>query len=146
MRFLKLMRVTMVCGGLVAAVMLVSGLTKHPVLCLVQVDGRSMTPTLQPGQELIFARLPWCVGDIILADVAEPELVVKRVTAASPRMVELQGDNRRVSQDYVVPVRAVKAVLLCQTPLSSPLSRAPRQSRVAWRWTRPGRYQAASVQ
>lgn len=119
----RAMRLSVIGGGVFAAVLLVSGQTDNPLLCLVQLEGRSMEPALQPGRELLFARLPWTTGDIILADVGESSPIVKRVAADKGENVLLQGDNRLLSIDYVVPRRSVQAVLLCRTPLTSPLPR-----------------------
>lgn len=117
------MRLIVIGTGAFAAVLLVSGQSDYPLLCLVQVEGRSMEPTLHAGSEVLFGRLPWDTGDIILAEVGEGDLVIKRVAAKSDGQVLLKGDNRNVSVDYLAPERSVQAVLVCRTPLTSPLPR-----------------------
>ncbi len=71
----------------------------------VVVEGRSMAPTLEPGDRLLVVRLPrwWPVrpGDVVaFADPREPDrLLVKRVGAADERCVTVTGDNIEESTD-----------------------------------------------
>jgi nickel-type superoxide dismutase maturation protease len=70
-------------------------------LDVVEVRGRSMAPTLLPGDRLLIARLPARVGDVVLAhDPREPRReLIKRVTAIGPEGVVLRGDNTSASTD-----------------------------------------------
>jgi len=70
-------------------------------LDVVEVRGRSMAPTLLPGDRLLVARLPPRVGDVVLA--ADPREtrreLIKRVSAIGPGGVVLRGDNPASSTD-----------------------------------------------
>jgi nickel-type superoxide dismutase maturation protease len=70
-------------------------------LDVVEVRGRSMAPTLLPGDRLLVARLPARVGDVVLAhDPREPgRELIKRVTAIGAEGVVLRGDNAAASTD-----------------------------------------------
>jgi nickel-type superoxide dismutase maturation protease len=85
-------------------------------LDVVEVRGRSMAPTLLPGDRLVALRLgrPPRPGEIVLAPdprEADRELV-KRVARASASGLDLRGDNRSASADArtfgVVPAHAVQ--------------------------------------
>ncbi|HSI99959.1 MAG TPA: S26 family signal peptidase [Patescibacteria group bacterium] len=70
---------------------------------VVQVRGRSMIPTLRPGDRLLVvrSRRPARVGEVVLAldpRDAGRELV-KRVAAVGPDGVTLHGDNPAFSTD-----------------------------------------------
>jgi len=83
-------------------------------LDVVEVRGRSMAPTLLPGDRLLVARLPPRVGDVVLAaDPRAPEReLIKRVASADDRRVVLRGDNAAASTDArtfgSLPVDAVR--------------------------------------
>jgi nickel-type superoxide dismutase maturation protease len=86
------------------------------VLDVVQVRGRSMLPTLRPGDRLVVVRStrPARVGDVVLAldpRDAGRELV-KRVAGVGPDGVALHGDNPALSTDGrtfgSLPVRAIR--------------------------------------
>jgi signal peptidase I len=68
---------------------------------VVEVRGRSMAPTLAPGDRLLVVRLPPRVGDVVLA--ADPRgggrELVKRVTSIVRGRVTLSGDNPAASTD-----------------------------------------------
>jgi nickel-type superoxide dismutase maturation protease len=72
-------------------------------LDVVEVRGRSMAPTLLPGDRLLVVRLrrPPLVGEIVLA--RDPRLprreLVKRVAGVGDGVAILRGDNRRESTD-----------------------------------------------
>lgn len=82
-------------------------------LDVVEVRGRSMAPSLLPGDRLVVARLPPRVGDVVLAqDPRQPRReLIKRVAAIDGRGVVLFGDNRDASIDArtfgVLPAEAV---------------------------------------
>ena len=83
-------------------------------LDVVEVRGRSMAPTLLPGDRLLVARLPARPGDVVLA--ADPRRrereLVKRVTRIDALGLTLRGDNPAFSTDArdfgVVPADAVR--------------------------------------
>lgn len=88
-------------GSLIAC--LVVALLARRVIDVVEVRGRSMLPTLRPGDRLVVVRSgrPTRVGEVVLAfdpRDAGRELV-KRVAAVGPEGVTLHGDNPTVSTD-----------------------------------------------
>ena len=72
-------------------------------LDLVEVRGRSMVPTLRPGDRLLAVRLRRAprVGDVVLAaDPREPRReLVKRVAVVDAAGVTLRGDHPAFSTD-----------------------------------------------
>ena len=70
-------------------------------LDVVEVRGRSMAPTLLPGDRLLALRAPPRPGDVVLApDPRQPgRELVKRVSAVDARGVHLRGDNPAASTD-----------------------------------------------
>ena len=70
-------------------------------LDVVQVRGRSMAPTLLPGDRLLVARLPPRAGDVVVAaDPRAPEReLIKRVSGLDAAGVRLRGDNPAASTD-----------------------------------------------
>jgi signal peptidase I len=72
-------------------------------LDVVEVRGRSMAPTLLPGDRLLVVRTHHAprTGDVVLApDPLEPRReLVKRVAGVGPGGVELRGDNVAASTD-----------------------------------------------
>ena len=78
-----------------------------------------MQPTLEPGERIVCARVGWQPGDIVLADVGEEHLVVKRVAEHRGQWVYLTGDNERVSCDYWVSPQQIKSVMLCRLAVPS---------------------------
>jgi signal peptidase I len=81
-------------------------------LDVVAVRGRSMAPTLRPGDRLLVGRLHRSprVGDVVLAqDPREPgRELIKRVASVDGDRIGLQGDNRSESSDVTVPRAAVR--------------------------------------
>ena len=110
-----------ITSGVVALFLLYSAHTSKPMMCLVQIDGMSMYPTLRPGEQVLFARLPLAAGEIVLADVAEQLPVVKRIDRVQTRVILLDGDNRALSATYTTTAANVIGVMLCKLPFSSPL-------------------------
>ena len=92
------MRAGSLIGLLLAAAALLAARGR---LDVVEVRGRSMAPTLLPGDRLLVARLRARVGDIVLAhDPREPRReLIKRVTAIGEEGVVLRGDNAAASTD-----------------------------------------------
>ena len=70
-------------------------------LDVVEVRGRSMAPTLLPGDRLLVARLSVRVGDVVLAfDPRRPDReLIKRVAAIDDLGVTLRGDRLAASTD-----------------------------------------------
>ena len=78
-------------------VAIAAGAAARRWLDVVEVRGRSMAPTLLPGDRLVVARLHRTprVGEVVLApDPGEPRReLVKRVASVDPGGVALRGDN-----------------------------------------------------
>lgn len=70
-------------------------------LDVVEVRGRSMAPTLNPGDRMLVARLEPRPGDIVLArDPRDPRReLIKRVRSIDRFGVLLRGDNPASSTD-----------------------------------------------
>jgi nickel-type superoxide dismutase maturation protease len=100
---------------------------------LVEVHGRSMEPTLRPGDRLLTVPVwrpllePGQV--VVVADPTDPDhLVVKRLIALGAGRAEVHGDDPRASTDSRVwgPLRlaAVRRIAVCRWPdLRTPLRR-----------------------
>ena len=102
--------------GVLAGLALAGRNSDKPWVRLAEVKGDSMLPTLRDGQRLIFARLPWHEGSVVLAQVGEDKLVIKRVVGMHEGLLVLVGDNRAVSARYVVQPSALEGVMLCRFP------------------------------
>ena len=105
--------------GLAAIAHFASVKCNHPLLFLSEVQGESMAPTLQPGDRVLCVRAPWQSGDIVLADVGEDNLVVKRVAEHRGGRVHLTGDNEQISCDYWVSHQQIKSLMLCRLAVPS---------------------------
>jgi nickel-type superoxide dismutase maturation protease len=105
----------------------------------VEVRGKSMQPTLEPGDRLLVVRTkrPLPGELVVVADPREPSReLVKRVADEAGGTVLLVGDNRACSTDGRdfgrLPLRAVRArVLYRYSPAArsgwlAPPARAPR--------------------
>ena len=72
-------------------------------LDVVEVRGRSMAPTLLPGDRILVVRMHRAprVGEVVLApDPREPRReLVKRVAGVAASGIELRGDNVAASSD-----------------------------------------------
>ena len=70
-------------------------------LDVVEVRGRSMVPTLLPGDRLLVARFTSRPGDVVLAsDPRDPgRELIKRVASIDRGRVTLRGDNPAASTD-----------------------------------------------
>ena len=81
---------------------------------VVEVRGRSMMPTLRPGDRLLVIRASARIGDVVVAlDPRDPgRELIKRVRAADASGVTLRGDNAAASTDArvfgVVEAKAVQ--------------------------------------
>ncbi len=91
----------------------------HPLLFLSEVQGKSMQPTLEPGERIVCVRVGWQQGDIVLADVGEDNLVVKRVAEYRGQWVHLTGDNEQISRNYWVFPQQIKSVMVCRLAVPS---------------------------
>ena len=100
-------------------------------LDVVEVRGRSMAPTLLPGDRLLVVRGRPRPGDVVLApDPRNPTReLIKRVASVEPMSVELRGDNPAASTDARVSSAAVRwrAVLRYWPParMTAHLGRTP---------------------
>ena len=89
--------------GLIGSLLLVAGfaMLARRTLDVVEVRGRSMSPTLLPGDRLLVARLPPRAGNVVVATDprdARRELI-KRVARVDASGVHLRGDNPAFSTD-----------------------------------------------
>ena len=75
-------------------------------LDVVEVRGRSMAPTLLPGDRLLVVRTHHAprTGDVVLAPdpLEQGRELVKRVAGVEPGGIELRGDNVAASTDVRV--------------------------------------------
>ena len=102
--------------GLAAPLLLIlaAAVAARRWLDVVEVRGRSMAPTLMPGDRLLVARLTPRPGDVVLApDPRDPAReLIKRVVAIGPSGITLRGDNPSASTDArvfgPVPVAGVR--------------------------------------
>jgi nickel-type superoxide dismutase maturation protease len=102
--------------GPLAALLAVGAVALWRRLDVVEVRGRSMAPTLLPGDRLLAIRLslPARVGEVVIApDPREPAReIVKRVSAVDDGGVRLRGDNPAFSTDGrvfgAIPVERVR--------------------------------------
>ena len=89
--------------GLIGSLLLFGGLAMlaRRRLDVVEVRGRSMAPTLLPGDRLLVARLAPRLGDVVVAtDPCDPRReLIKRVARADASGVHLRGDNPAFSTD-----------------------------------------------
>lgn len=115
-------------GGVIAAsvaALAVAAAASHQRLV---VHGRSMAPTLVPGDRLLVRRWPTGLAPGALVVVADPRtpdrLVVKRVAAVDADAVTVLGDNPAASTDS----RAYGT-----------LPRSAVRGRVVYRYAPPGR-------
>jgi nickel-type superoxide dismutase maturation protease len=89
-------------GALIAPILAVAAaIAARRWLDVVEVRGRSMAPTVLPGDRLLIARLPGRPGDVVLAaDPREPgRELIKRVASIDAGRVTLRGDNPAASTD-----------------------------------------------
>ena len=96
--------------SVVVVVVVVVGMTMAYLFPLNVVDGRSMLPTLCPGDVILTSRLSKVNRDIVVGFLnydAKKELVVKRVLAVEGDTIEIQKDkvivnDRIVYEDYTL--------------------------------------------
>lgn len=121
-KFLRGFELVIGALGLLAVVHLATINQAYPPLRIVQVSGQSMEPTLHEGEQLIFGRIPWQVGSIVLAEVGEDDPVIKRIVAQRRGKLVLSGDNREASTTYEVPPVSLIGTLFCRSPFRSPFA------------------------
>lgn len=115
------LKLAVLFAGSVATVALAMLGSDKPLVRVARVDGVSMAPTLRAGEELLFARKPWHVGDIVLANVQDTEPVVKRIVATVPgSAIILAGDNRGVSEIYSVHPADLLGVCIARSVVKLP--------------------------
>ena len=89
--------------GLIGSLLLFAGLAMlaRRRFDVVEVRGRSMAPTLLPGDRLLIARIRPRVGDVaITTDPRDPRReLIKRVARVDGSGVHLRGDNAAFSTD-----------------------------------------------
>ena len=105
--------------GVMAIAHIVSAKCNRPLLSLSEVEGQSLQPTLNPGERILCVRAPWHQGNIVLADVGEEGVIVKRVAGRWHGWVRLIGDNQQTSCNYWVHPKQIKSVMLCRLTLPS---------------------------
>jgi signal peptidase I len=104
------------------------GVAARNRLDAVEVRGRSMSPTLLPGDRLLVVRAWPRKGDIVLApDPREPAReLIKRVRSLEADAALLRGDNVSASTGARVPLETVQwRALLVYWPLSRVRTLAP---------------------
>ena len=116
---LSVLKVTMLLLGLMCIQHLVSCKWDRPLVLMVRVEGESMKPTLYPGDQILCVRAPLHQGDIVVADVAQDGLVVKRIDSRNSRQLHLAGDNPAHSATYWVSPEDIKSIMLCRLLLPS---------------------------
>lgn len=69
---------------------------------IVYVDGTSMLPTLQDGQNVLLNKTHNVhVGDIVVADSDEYGGIIKRVDQIDGNEIHLVSDNNEISYEYI---------------------------------------------
>ena len=121
---IKLVKILVIVVGLLAGVHIVCLFCDHPLVRLVEVTGRSMAPTLMPGDKVLFVRRSWRVGSVVLAeaDEAGPVMVIKRVVRSQGNKVFITGDNKEKSESYQVNPDKILGVMLWHIDLTPPHS------------------------
>lgn len=107
----------LLAAGAVAVAHLTEMDSPHPLVRLVVVEGDSMLPTFQAGEQLLFVRRPWREQSIVIADIGEPSPVVKRVVGRRGELIVITGDNTQVTASYAVPPDKIIATFCCRTGL-----------------------------
>ena len=79
-----------------------SSIGKNQIPVMVQVEGTSMLPTLQDGQNVLLNKSHDIeVGDIVVADSDEYGGIIKRVGEINDDRVHLESDNKNVDFEYI---------------------------------------------
>ena len=79
-----------------------SSIGKNQIPVIVTVDGTSMLPTLQDGQNVLLNKSHDIkVGDIVVADSDEYGGIIKRVDEIDGTSIHLVSDNKNISYEYI---------------------------------------------
>ena len=79
-----------------------SSIGKNQIPVIVNVDGTSMLPTLQDGQQVLVNKSHDInVGDIVVAESDEYGGIIKRVDDIEGDSIHLVSDNKDVSYEYI---------------------------------------------
>ena len=79
-----------------------SSIGPNQIPILVTVDGTSMLPTLQDGQNVLLNKTHDIhVGDIVVAESDEYGGIIKRVDQIKGNEVHLISDNKGISYEYI---------------------------------------------
>ena len=79
-----------------------SSIGKNQIPVIVTVDGTSMLPTLQDGQNVLLNKSHDIeVGDIVVADSDEYGGIIKRVDEINEDSIHLVSDNKNISYEYI---------------------------------------------
>ena len=78
-----------------------SSIGPNQIPIIVKVDGTSMLPTLQDGQDVLINKTHDIhVGDIVVAESDEYGGIIKRVDQINGDKVHLISDNKEISYEY----------------------------------------------
>lgn len=79
-----------------------SSIGENQIPILVEVDGTSMLPTLENGQDVLLNKTHDIqVGDIVVAKSDEYGRIIKRVDEINGNSIHLASDNKNVSYEYI---------------------------------------------
>jgi signal peptidase I len=110
-----LVAVPVIVAGSLATLHIAGRDSAQPLVRFVAVEGRSMLPTYQPGEALLFVRRPWQKDSVVLADVGEDKPIVKRVEGVRGVQVLITGDNREVTATYLISPERIIGTLFART-------------------------------
>ena len=79
-----------------------SSIGPNQIPLIITVDGTSMLPTLQDGQDVLINKTHDIhVGDIVVAESDEYGGIIKRVDQINENKVHLISDNKNISYEYI---------------------------------------------
>lgn len=79
-----------------------SSIGKNQIPVIVTVDGTSMLPTLQDGQNVLINKSHDIkVGDMVVANSDEYGGIIKRVDDINADSIHLVSDNKNISYEYI---------------------------------------------
>lgn len=79
-----------------------SSIGENSVPVIFQVDGTSMLPTLQDGQDVLVNKTQNVnVGDIVVANSSEYGNIIKRVDQVNGNQIHLVSDNKNVEYEQI---------------------------------------------
>lgn len=121
---LIVVKLTIIVVGALALLNFAMINSSRPLLRVAQVDGVSMEPTLDHGEEAVFVRGPYKVGSIVLANVGDSQPVVKRVVVEVYGNIYLKGDNAEMTESYIVSPEDVLGVMAAHSGIRLPMLQA----------------------